>query len=219
MTSNLAASTKERILDATEGLFAKYGFQGTSVRAITSEAGVNLAAVHYHFGSKEALIQAVFSRRLEPLNRERIRRLRESESASGGEPRLEEIIRAFVEPALKLFERPGDGPAMMSLMGRALLDTDGRTRVLIHPQFDEVRRAFEEAFLRALPSLPREELQWRFLFFIGVMIQSLLWIPSLTAACGKPPGPAAEDVVRKLVTFAAAGLSAPPTPPPQGDRS
>ena len=64
--------TKERILDSAEKLFADAGFDGTSLRGITAGAGVNLAAVHYYFGSKEALVQAVLARRLEPINRRRI---------------------------------------------------------------------------------------------------------------------------------------------------
>jgi AcrR family transcriptional regulator len=68
--------TKERILDAAERLFAAHGFAGTSLRAVTKEAGVNLAAVHYHFGTKEDLLRAVLSRIVIPVNRERLEMLR-----------------------------------------------------------------------------------------------------------------------------------------------
>src|SRR5512143_118352 len=96
------AETKDRILDAAERLFAEHGFDATSLRMITAEAGVNLAAVNYHFRSKDALIEAVFSRCIRPLNRERLRLLAAVEEASGGAPpRLEDVIRAFVTPVIR----------------------------------------------------------------------------------------------------------------------
>ena len=91
--------TKIRILDAAESLFAEHGFAATSLRAITRHANVNLAAVHYHFGSKEGLVEAVFSRRLGPLNQERLELL-DAVEARGGE--LEDVLRALIGPALRL---------------------------------------------------------------------------------------------------------------------
>ncbi|MFO7982053.1 MAG: TetR family transcriptional regulator, partial [Desulfuromonadales bacterium] len=93
--------TKERILDAAEGLFAREGFHGTSLRAITTRAAVNLAAVNYHFGSKDTLIEAVFERRLTPLNRLRLQRLDEVKKRaerSGGKPETRDVLAAFIEP-------------------------------------------------------------------------------------------------------------------------
>src|SRR5690606_34005678 len=81
-----SSSTREAILDSAEALFARQGHDGTSMRQITSEAGVNLAAVNYHFGSKEALVQAVLKRRLAVLNHERLRLLDELEARAGGQP-------------------------------------------------------------------------------------------------------------------------------------
>ena len=72
--------TRTRILDAAEELFMQHGFEGTSMRALTTRAGVNLAAVNYHFGSKDALIEAVFRRRLDPVN---LARMAEVEKLEG----------------------------------------------------------------------------------------------------------------------------------------
>src|SRR5688572_13037304 len=89
--------TRTRILDAAEELFMQHGFEGSSMRALTTSAGVNLAAVNYHFGSKDALIEAVFRRRLDPMNTERISALDKAEADAGGRPLpAETIIRAFV---------------------------------------------------------------------------------------------------------------------------
>src|SRR5580704_18486326 len=88
--------TKQRILDSAERLFADNGFDSTSLRTIIADAKVNLAAIHYHFHSKEALLDAVILRRLEPINRQRLAMLDECERASAGRPTLEGVLEAFV---------------------------------------------------------------------------------------------------------------------------
>src|SRR5918911_3680849 len=97
--------TRTRILDAAEELFMQHGFEATSMRQLTAKAGVNLAAVNYHFGSKDALIEAVFRRRLDPMNAARIAELEKLEADSvARSPSPEAIIRAFLVPSLRLIE-------------------------------------------------------------------------------------------------------------------
>src|SRR5512144_758055 len=95
--------TRTRILDAAEELFMQHGFEGTSMRLLTARAAVNLAAVNYHFGSKHALIEAVFRRRLDPMNAARLAAL-ESLEAEGRPSDPERIIRAFVGESLRMIE-------------------------------------------------------------------------------------------------------------------
>ena len=98
-----SADTKTRILDAAEHLFMEHGFEATSLRQLTSAAAVNLAAVNYHFGSKEELFQAVLTRRLDPMNQERIVLLEKVERDAGGRPlSCEKILFAMLIPALRL---------------------------------------------------------------------------------------------------------------------
>src|SRR3981081_4080050 len=100
-----AKPRKERILDAAERLFARHGFYGVSVRNITDAAEVDVALVNYHFGSKRELFAAVFQRRAEILNPERLARLEEVRRAAlPGVPSLEDIINSFTYP---LLARPG----------------------------------------------------------------------------------------------------------------
>jgi AcrR family transcriptional regulator len=114
--------TKSHLLDVAEHLFAEHGIDATSLRAITSQADVNLAAVHYHFGSKEGLVQAIFARRLDPLNADRLRRLDACETAAGDiPPPVEKIIEAFIHPALKRL-RKNESKHFMKLMGRIYSD-------------------------------------------------------------------------------------------------
>src|SRR5689334_14150154 len=116
--------TKTRILDAAESLFVEHGFEATSLRQLTSAAGVNLAAVNYHFGSKEELFQSVLTRRLDPMNQERIDLLERLERESNGKAiGVEKILSAMLIPALRLArdERRG-GKDFLRLLGRAYAD-------------------------------------------------------------------------------------------------
>ena len=131
-------TTRERILDAAEDLFAEQGF-ATSLRSITASAEVNLAAVNYHFGSKEALIQEVFARRLGPLNAERLRLLDTIEA--GSDIRLERIVEAFVGPALRMSHNPR-GAVFMRLFGHTLSQRDDRILRLFSGQFRTVIERF-----------------------------------------------------------------------------
>src|SRR3954462_6664616 len=87
-----SADTKTRILDAAELLFMEHGYEATSLRSLTAAAGVNLASVNYHFGSKDVLFQAVLTRRLDPMNQERIALLEKLERDAGGKPLAVEKI-------------------------------------------------------------------------------------------------------------------------------
>ena len=195
--------TKERILDAAEPLFADHGFAATSMRSITARAEVNLAAVNYHFGSKEALIDAVFTRRLHPLNEERLERLAQVEAESSDQaPSLEQIVESFVGPALRLGH---DQPVFMRLLGHAL--SEPSVREMFTEQFREVFQRFSVALKRALPSLPPEELVWRFLFMVGAMAYSMAMACDINRMShGLCKSDDVEATLRRLVPFLAAGM-------------
>src|SRR5260370_10536697 len=102
-SSAFPSDTKTRFRDAAERLFGKNGFAATALRDITAEAQVNLAAVNYHFQSKESLIDAIIERRLGPINRRRIEML----DAAGPSPSVEQIVEAFLLPLLMMEALPG----------------------------------------------------------------------------------------------------------------
>jgi AcrR family transcriptional regulator len=192
------AETKERILDTAERLFAERGYGATSLRSIIAAAGVNLAAVHYHFRNKEALLDAVLNRRLEPVNRERIAMLDECEQAAGGAPpQLEGVLAAMIVPPLRLGREPGFA-AFVRLMGRVIADGDA---ALIRKHFGGVLERFLQALQRANPALPLEEVQWRAFFALAVMAHTLLGTKDLMGL-----GPATTE---RIVAFLAAGFRAP----------
>lgn len=206
-------STSDKILDAAEKLFVDNGFSGTSLRAIIKEAGVNTAAVHYHFRSKEGLIEAVFARRKEPINTERLQLLDDHEARYPDGPLpLEGIMEAFLLP---VFERhlSSDIEAQFfpRLMGRAHTDPDDAIRKIVHRQFEEILYRFRAAISRALPDLPREELRWRAHFMLGAMAFTLMIPRFQEDSAPQETVMDPKQVFRSLVQFVCAGFRTPET--------
>jgi AcrR family transcriptional regulator len=203
------ADTRERILDTAERLFADQGYAATSLRTIIAEAGVNLAAVHYYFRSKEALLEAVFLRRAEPANQERIAMLDRYEIEAGDHaPNLRRVIEAFVAPAFRTVYNPG-GAVFQSLVGRLYAEGNVLPRIAgLH--FLPMLARFGSALSRALPELPREELFWRVHFAMGATAQALRGTKDW-AIFGSPPrdNTDSELIMQRLIVFLEAAFRAP----------
>ena len=209
----MASKTKEAILDAAEDLFSRHGFADTSLRHITAEAGVNLASVSYHFGSKEALIEAVFARRLVPMNRERMRRLEVLEHRYGSSAMpLEPLVEAFVAPALELSrdEKRGGAP-FIRMLGRSYTEPAGSLQESVRGMYEDVIARFKTAFARALPGLPGDELYWRLHFMVGTLAYCMAGtdMMRLIASCRLCDPLDTDTLARRLVAFLSAGLRAP----------
>ncbi len=161
--------TRERILDAAERLFMAHGYDGTSMRQITSEAGVNLAAVNYHFGAKETLMQEVFRRRLDWLNDERMRVLDELEAEAGDQAvKPSAIVDAFFGTLLRMAEdETRGGVTFLRLLGRTLTEPSEFIRAFLAHEYKTVMDRYKEALFRALPEVPKAEIVWRFHFMLG----------------------------------------------------
>jgi len=205
--------TKERILDAAESLFAEQGFDGASLRAITTAAGVNLAAVNYHFSSKEALLQSVFARKLAPLNRERLALLDALEAEAAGAPvQLKRLVQAFLEPVVRLIEKPAEsGISFGMLLGRMYTTSTPSTRNIFLDEIRVLARRFSAAFQRSLPGLAFEEVAWRMFFGIGAMSQILAasWMLPIVSE-GRADVSDVDGIVDSLTSFVTAGLQADP---------
>jgi len=204
--------TRTRILDAAEELFMQHGFEGTSMRTLTSKAGVNLAAVNYHFGSKDALIEAVFRRRLDPMNAARIAELDRLESASSSPPDADAIIRAFLRASLAMIDDvKGGGRNFSRLLGRAYTEPSKPIRALIGQLYAPAMSRYKSAFERALPELPKEELIWRMHFMFGTLAYTLAATDTvhLIAGCKPEDRHDARLLEERLTAFLRAGLVAP----------
>jgi len=199
--------TRTRILDAAEELFMLHGFEGTSMRLLTAKAGVNLAAVNYHFGSKHALIEALFRRRLDPMNAERIAALERLE-----DPSADNIIRAFIRPSLRLIEdAKGGGRNFIRLLGRTYSEPAKTVRALIGQMYAPAMERYKAALQRALPQMPADELVWRMHFMFGTLAYTLAATDTvqLIAGCKPEDRYDARLLEERLTTFLAAGLHAP----------
>src|ERR1700751_4545248 len=205
--------TQRRILDAAEALFMEHGFEATSLRQITAAAAGNLAAVHYHFGSKEELFEAVLRRRLDPMNQERLALLTRFEHESAPKPlSCEKILAAMIIPALRLARDPErGGKNFLRLLGRAYADPAPFIRRFLSEQYALMIARFKAAFRRALPQLPKKELSWRLHFIMGALSYTLAGTDTLKLIAELSPGEADNDelLLRRLAPFLIAGLRAP----------
>ncbi|OWY40531.1 TetR family transcriptional regulator [Xenophilus sp. AP218F] len=203
--------TSTRILDVAERLFVEHGFEATSLRMITQQAEVNLAAVNYHFGSKDALFESVFLRRLAPLIADCLAELDKLES---GEEKLslEALVLSFIRPCLALSKDPSRGGAMfVRLLSRTLVENHRLLRETISQQYSVFVQRYSSAFQKALPELGPEQLAWRMHLAFSVMFNAFagndvlkIFTRSQIVTARDP-----DMIVKYLVPFVIAGLVAP----------
>ncbi|MHB8911302.1 MAG: TetR/AcrR family transcriptional regulator [Lysobacter sp.] len=197
-------STKDRILGAAEELFAQFGFTGTSLRQVTSRADVNIAAVNYHFGSKENLINEVFRRRMDDMSAQRLSALKLAVMQHPGE--LEPILAAFVEPALALAQDRHGGGAFVRVVARAYAEKNDGLRKFLSDHYGHVLRDFAKAIAGCLPGLTKEELYWRLDFLAGALTYAMADFGLIRRPSGISEASHSERAARELIRFAAAGF-------------
>jgi AcrR family transcriptional regulator len=210
---------RERILDAAEQLFAQRGFYGVSLRDITQAAGVDVALVGYHFGGKRELFRAVFERRAEVLNRERLELLETARRAAlPGAPALEAIIGAITQP---LLERSAWGPGWKSYFALVAYVNNSPEfgPQLMTRHFDPVAERFIEVMRTALPRCPAREIYWGYQFLTGALTLTFAETGRIDELSrGLCRGSDLEAVHERLAPYVAAGLRAlcARTQPPAG---
>ncbi len=168
--------TQKKILDAAELLFAENGYHGTSLRAITAKAGVNVAAVNYHFGSKKALLDNVFERRLIPLNRIRMEKLESVRAAArelGVRPSVRDLMYAFVAPTITFRDSGKGARNFIALIGRSVGESSSTVRSSFFQFMEPFVRFMVESLVEALPGLSGEVLLRKFQFSVGALFHTL----------------------------------------------
>jgi len=202
--------TRERILDAAERLFARRGFHGVSIRDITGEAGVDVALANYHFGSKQGVLEAVFMRRAEDLNAERLARLDALIATNRRKaPTLEEIIDAFTHPLLDRSARGGPGWKSYFALIAEVNNSPEFGGVLMTKTFDQVVQRFIEAIRRALPGCDDRDLYWAYHFLSGALTLTFAETGRIDKLSGGVCRSSDLDSVHeRLVPFCAAGFRA-----------
>jgi AcrR family transcriptional regulator len=192
-----SGETRARILEAAERLFERRGPELTSVRSITLEAGVNVAAVHYHFGSRRGLFHEIAQRRFAAIRAEQLSRLEALERR--GRPEIEEILRILVEPTLDAFDRD---PVLRGLIG--WVGTEPEIVGAVEPElWGPALPRLQLSLARALPELTPEEISTRFAFTASIIMKVLLSRRGILDA--RTPESTGVD---EIVAFTAAGMRA-----------
>ncbi|MGB3836910.1 TetR/AcrR family transcriptional regulator [Castellaniella sp.] len=215
MTITRSSLTRDAILDAAEHLFAKQGHDKTSMRQITKAADVNLSAVNYHFGSKDALIEAVFQRRLDALNTERLQILDGLEAQSAGQPlKPSAIVEAYFGPLVRHACSAGaERRAFMPLQSCNVSDPNGAINALFEAERTVVAHRFTRALLKALPAVPEAEIVWRFHFMLGATAYAIMGADSSSQVMNLHGQDInlqdADALLERLMSFLLGGLRAP----------
>jgi AcrR family transcriptional regulator len=206
MAATAQFSTKDRILGAAEELFAQHGFAGTSLRQVTTRADVNIAAVNYHFGSKENLVNEVFRRRMDEMSARRLAQLKTALQQHPGE--LEPVLAAFVEPALAMAQDRHGGGAFIRVIARAYAEKNDNLRKFLSDQYGHVLRDFAKAIAGCVPALGKEQLYWRLDFLSGALTYAMADFGLIKRPAGLTEAAHRERAARELIRFASAGLKA-----------
>lgn len=208
---NSQRDTRNRLLEATEWLFIESGYDAMSLRHITTRAGANLAAVNYHFGSKETLMQELLSQRLDRLNRERLQLLSACERQRPDGLDAAAILGMLFIPAFRLSHGSSSGPAFMRLLGRVYSDPSPFIRSYLQQHYRSISGRFFEAFARALPELPRNELGLRLHFALKALSGMLAGedMQQLIASISKGETINDAELLARLISLISPILTAP----------
>jgi AcrR family transcriptional regulator len=204
--------TKGRILDAAEYLFARYGYRGTSLRAITGRAKVNLASVNYHFGSKTTLLEAVIRRRILPLNqlrKKRLEKVRQDALRNRVSPDVKAVLLAFIEPTLLFMESSPGARNFITFIGRSFTDPDDTVRKVFLRFIKQIFQLLLEAMCDALPRHPRGVVFWRLHFTMGALFHSMHVCGNINISPKDVHADIdAHSLIQQIIPYVTAGMKA-----------
>lgn len=216
MHGSRSSYTRARILEVAGRLFADKGHDHTSLREVTAEANVNLSSVNYHFGSKEGLVQAVYERQLEILDRERLCLLDALELEAAGRPvEAWRIVDAFFRPLIRHANRHAAGKTpFMPILEMPLSECRTLFEIMVSEHHAATLARYHSALVKSLPDIPESELLWRFLFMLGAASSAISGIGGLLYTIKQHAAPSTdpEALSTRLTAFLSGGLIAPLAP-------
>lgn len=210
--------TRQKIIDSALRLYAQNGIDGVPVRALTSDAGVNVAAVHYHFGGTEALAEAVFGELSERINAQRVMALEAitaDASRAGRKPEVRAIVQAFVAPYVGP-DAATEGRLLAQLILKHRLSPSPMTERVVGKHFDPMAKKFVAALLQALPEVPASVMAMRYMLMVSTVVLSLSdrgRAQRLQRLAGRAARDDLQTMEAALVDFIVAGLRAPVSKP------
>ncbi|MDR3567406.1 MAG: TetR family transcriptional regulator [Syntrophobacteraceae bacterium] len=194
-------TTRDRLLDAAERLFGLRGYDGVGMRMLAEEAGVNLGAATYHFGSKDALYIETFLRRFRTMNAKRLRLLRQAEEEAGANPLpVCKIVDCMIRP---LFQSGLEHPSFQLLLARNLFMPPAFLHEAIRKELEPNIMEFHTALLRSLPGMPDNLLHLRTMFGMGALLVFSVQMDRMPLARDATFN---ENVLKEMVHFISAGL-------------
>ena len=207
MRSTTTTDTKTQILDATEHLIAEKAFTGTTLRNIASAADVNLAAVHYHFGSKEELFRAAVHRIAQPVVARQLEMLDQLQQKTVV-PAVEDLLTAFLTPPLE-FISGGESSRILraQFMGRCRTEPEP-IQSIAREEFSASMESFLDALQRALPNQSRSQLTWKLDLVIAALIQVHMQAGKPNALLQSNQSQDIQNTISNLVAFISAGMQA-----------
>lgn len=207
--ASVSNKTRSQIIQAAEKIFARGGYRAMTLREVTCEAGVNLASVNYHFGSKSNLMHELIGERFAPINQERLRLLdlKVTKYSNHVVP-LEEIFDALFRPLFTgLASAAVKDAKLMQIIGRALTEPADFIRNLHKDFFAELSMSFIRQIKRTCPKLSEEQIQYRFFLSISTMIGTMIEQVRLEGISdGKLDGSNLDRLLSELTDFVVAGF-------------
>ena len=203
-------NTKKRIMDAAEILFAERGFERTTTHLLTSMAGVNQAAVNYHFGSKDKLIEEVIMRRLSPISRQSLTSLQRIEAEADRtslRPKTEDVLLAIIDPFFKISSASSSESFFLAIVGRALVEQDKTIQSIYRNCYKPVLNMIFNMLKKSMPEFPEQILHLRIHFALGTITyaMNLFKRKRLLEDFSTPPY-GEEDVLQGLIRFVVSGM-------------
>ncbi len=202
MKSRSRFSTKSTILDVAERHFATYGFAGTTLRGVIKDAGVNVASVAYHYGSKEDLFDVVIERFAQPVVAAQLAALDSNSDTS-----LKNVLEAFYLPPLRLVQSRGDAGAILGLfLGRMQTEPEPIFS-MVDRHFALCREKFISAFRKLFPNASEADLQWNFEFMLSLIVCFLTRQEQIRQRYADPLAWTPEEATRRMISFCQNGFA------------
>ncbi len=200
---------KEAILDSAEGLFARHGFYGVATRQVASEAGVDTALIHYYFGAKRELFDAVLLRRAGEINQARADAMSAYEAAHPGTMTAEGVIAAFIDPLAERALTGGQGWKNWLNLVAQINTTPAWGGEVMHRFFDPVVRQLIETLGKAIPGADLRDLYWCYQFLTGSMMLTVAETGRIDQLSdGLCQSSDLESARQRLYAYCAAGFEA-----------